>query len=453
MITLSRVPHLQSLDILRRHTPATLAIYALCAYIALVSIYNLWLGIDVRIAGNILTLPGDPADPIYELGTSLGFWGFLLFALNFVLATRWRWVERLFGGLDRVYTLHGLLGRWTLTLILLHLGILTAQALPDWGLAATYVVPGMDLSYTLGGAGVLLVTLLVAATIWVRFPYQRWLASHRWMGVPYLLGGAHAIVAQGDWYLWLLTIAGGYTWVYSSFLYRRWGPRHSGRIRRVVGLHGVTELTIALDRPHGFQPGQFIFLAVTRSASGLPDEQHPFSISAIPDERTFRISAKRLGDYTTRLGELAPGDEVAVFGSYGAFGARGLAEGGAALWIAGGIGVTPFLSMLRHIAEGQAAHAGDIRFVWSVRDQADAIYLDEILTLTAGMPQVRFHLHVTAIDGLLTAEQLAATAGNDLAAQRILLCGPPPMMRALTTQLVTRGVRRSRIISEEFALR
>lgn len=48
MITLSRIPYRQSLDILRRHTPAILAIYTLCAYIALVSLYNLWLGLSPR---------------------------------------------------------------------------------------------------------------------------------------------------------------------------------------------------------------------------------------------------------------------------------------------------------------------------------------------------------------------------------------------------------------------
>lgn len=454
MTTLSRLPLRSPLDALRRHTPAALAVYALCTFIALVSLYNLWLAIDVRVAGRVLALPGDTADPLYELGTSLGFWGFLLFGLNFVLATRWRWVERLLGGLDRVYALHGLLGRWTLALILLHLGILTAQALPDWGLAATYVVPGLDLSYTLGGAGVLLLTLLVAATIWVRFPYQRWLASHRWMGVPYILGGAHAIVAQGDWYLWLLTIAGGYAWVYSAFLYRRLGPRHSGTIHRVVGLHGVTELTIGIERPHGFQPGQFVFLSVTRSAAGLPDELHPFSISAILDERTFRVSAKRLGDYTARLGELAPGDAVTIYGSYGTFGARGLAAGGDALWVAGGIGVTPFLSLLRHLAQGGGAHTGRILFVWTVRERVDAVYLEEIQTLAARLPGLRFHLHVTATDGPLTAARLEALAGErTLGQNRVLLCGPPPMMRALTVQFVARGVRRSQIVSEEFALR
>jgi predicted ferric reductase len=454
MTALSRLPRLSPLDALRRHTPAALGVYALCAFVALVSLYNLWLAIDVRVAGRVLALPGDTADPLYELGTSLGFWGFLLFGLNFVLATRWRWVERLLGGLDRVYALHGLLGRWTLALVLLHLGILIVQALPDWGLAATYVVPGLDLSYTLGGAGVLLLTLLVAATLWVRFPYQRWLASHRWMGVPYILGGAHAIVAQGDWYLWLLTVAGSYAWIYSAFLYRRLGPRHQGTIRRVVGLHGVTELTIGFERPHGFQPGQFVFLSVTRSAAGLPNELHPFSISAILDERTFRISAKRLGDYTARLGELTPGDAVTVYGSYGSFGARGLATRGDALWVAGGIGVTPFLSLLRHLAEGNTGHTGRILFVWTVGERADAVYLEEIQALAAQLPGLRFHLHVTASDGLLTAKGLENLAGEGtLAQRRILLCGPPPMMRAITAQSVARGVRRSYIVSEEFALR
>jgi predicted ferric reductase len=454
MTTRSRLLQPPSLDALRRHTPVALAVYALCAFVALVSLYNLWLAIDVRVAGRVLALPGDTADPLYELGTSLGFWGFLLFGLNFVLATRWRWVERLLGGLDRVYQLHGLLGRWTLVLILLHLGILTVQALPDWGLAATYVVPGLDLSYTLGGAGVLLLTLLVAATIWVRFPYQRWLGSHRWMGVPYILGGAHAIVAQGDWYLWLLTLAGGYAWVYSAFLYRRLGPRHQGIIHGVVRLHGVTELSIGCERPHSFQPGQFVFLSVTRSAAGLPDELHPFSISAILDERTFRVSAKKLGDYTARLGELRPSDAVMVYGSYGTFGARGLAGGGDALWVAGGIGVTPFLSLLRHLAERGAAHTSRILFVWIVREQVDAVYLEEIQTLAARLPNLHFHLHVTATDGLLTLEQLKSLADEGTLVQnRVLLCGPPPMMRALTAQLVARGVRRSRIVSEEFALR
>ena len=142
-----------------------------------------------------------------------------------------------------------------------------------------------------------------------------------------------------------------------------------------------------------------------------------------------------------------------VFGSYGTFGARSLVPCGAALWVAGGIGVTPFLSLLRHVVEGKATHTGEIQFVWAVRDRADAIYHEEIHALVARLPNVRFHLHVTATDGPLTVAHLEALAGAWVRGYRVLLCGPPPMMRALTTQLVSHGVWRSQIVSEEFALR
>lgn len=436
-----------------RRPPAVAVIYALCAYIALISCYNLLLGIQVRLAGAPLAMPGDTNDPIYELGTSLGFWGFLLFGLNFVLATRWRWVEWLCGGLDQLYRLHGLLGRWTVTLILLHLVLLLLQALPDWGLAARYTIPGLDLSYTLGGAGVVLVTFLLVVTIWVRFPYQRWLASHRWMGLPYILGGGHAIVAQGDWYLWLLTLTGGAAWLYSSFLYQRLGPQQRGVITRVRKLHQVTELTIDVDRAHHFAPGQFMFLSVTASAAGLPTERHPFSISAVLSPTSFRISAKQLGDYTARLSMLIPGDRVTIYGAYGTFGLRALTQGGPTIWIAGGIGVTPFLSLLHYLAEQGVARAEPITFVWVVREAAEAVYLDEIQSLAARIPMLRFQLHISATSGRVHAEQLLNIATSPpTAALRVLICGPGPMMEALTRQFVSLGVRRHWVMSEAFAL-
>ena len=436
-----------------RRPPAVAVVYALCAYIVLISCYNILLGMQIRLAGAPIAMPGDTNDPIYELGTSLGFWGFLLFGLNFVLATRWRWVEWLSGGLDQLYRLHGLIGRWTVTLLLLHLGVLLLQALPDWGLAARYTLPGLDLSYTLGSAGGVLVTLLLVVTIWIRFPYQRWLASHRWMGLPYILGGSHAIVAQGDWYLWLLTLAGGAAWIYSSFLYQRLGPQHRGVISGVRTLHQITELTIDMDRGHHFAPGQFVFLSVTNSAAGLPTERHPFSISAILSPTSFRISAKQLGDYTTRLSSIVPGDRVTVYGAYGTFGLRALAQGGPTIWIAGGIGVTPFLSLLHHLAEQGGARTEPITFVWVVREAAEAVYLDEIQSLATRIPMLHFHLHISATSGRVHAEQLLSVATSPpTAALRVLICGPSPMMEALTRQFTHLGVRRHRVMSEEFAL-
>lgn len=181
-----------------RYPPALIIIYALTGYIGVISLYTLILGVVFRFEQGRFFFPGDKADPFYELGTSFGFWGTLYFCINFILATRRRWVETLFGGLDRVYQTHQLVGKLTLTFVVLHGVILAFQALPDMVLLSTYFVPGVDISYTFGFIGLLLLTILVIVTIWIKLPYQLWLQSHKFMGLAYVLGGLHAIILQLD---------------------------------------------------------------------------------------------------------------------------------------------------------------------------------------------------------------------------------------------------------------
>lgn len=186
----------RSNDFFSRYPPALIVIYVVTGYICIVSLYTFILGIVFRFEQERFFFPGDTADPFYELGTSFGFWGTLYFCINFILATRWRWVETLFGGLDRVYQTHQLVGKLTLTFVVLHGVILILQALPDTLLLSTYLVPGLDISYTFGVIGLLLLTMLVIVTIWLKLPYQLWLQSHKFMGLAYVLGGLHAIILR-----------------------------------------------------------------------------------------------------------------------------------------------------------------------------------------------------------------------------------------------------------------
>ena len=253
-------------------------------------------GIRWRIVQGTWHGGADKGDPWYELGTALGFWGFVLFGLNFVLATRWRWLDRACGGLDRAYQLHGLVGRWAVTALALHLAVLLVQAWPDAAVVRQYLVPGADASFTSGMLGLLLLIMLVAITLWWRLPYQRWLASHRWMGVAYVLGGAHAIIAQGDWYLWLLTGGGAAAWIDAGWL----GPRRRARrgvVTAVVRHRGVTDLICTLERPLPATAGQFVWLQVPGGTAVPPHERHPFSLSAIDDPRHVRISARAVGEF------------------------------------------------------------------------------------------------------------------------------------------------------------
>jgi predicted ferric reductase len=439
-------------QLVRRTAPGMTALIGLLAWIVLLHGWTAWEALQPRLTDGVWFGGGDKDDPLYELGTSTGFYALLLGWLNFVTATRWRWVERLFGGLDRVYRVHGLLGRWAFVLLWLHLLLLSLQALPDSGLLATYLVPGLDLSYTLGVLAVAGFSGLIALTLWIRLNYQRWLATHRWMGVPFVLGGAHAIVVQGDWYLWLITLSGAAAWAI-TLRYRAIGPQRHGQVSAVLDAGGIVDVTVRLDGAHDYRAGQFVYFGITRSQAGLPAELHPFSLSAIVDAQTVRLSMRQLGDYTRQLAQLRAGDGIVLYGAYGMFGEAALQQRGPAVWIAGGIGITPFLALLRELAR-RGGPAAPTLLIWSVRSAQDARYLAEIEQLAAQSPQLRTVLHDTARDGLINAERVRALWGSGWTAETaVLLCGPPVMMTALRRGLRAQGLTGGQTISEEFAMR
>lgn len=422
-------------------------VYGLTAVIGVNSAINIVDAVVYRIDKGAWFFAADTNDPLYELGTSLGFWGMLLFCINFILATRWQWVEALSAGLDKVYHLHAFVGKSAMTLLLLHLFILMVQAVPDLRTLVAYTVPGIDLSYTLGMFGLMVLTGLVIVTLWLKMPYQAWLESHKYMGIAYVLGGAHALVAQLDWYIALMTAVGGYAWLYSLFLYRKRAPHAHGQIAQIRHEQRITELVLRLEKPFPAKAGQFVFFGVTKSIAGLPTELHPFSVSQIIDDSTIRISAKAIGDYTGLLPKLQVDDQVVVYGPHGMFGQQGQ-SGGAQIWVAGGIGITPFLSLLQ--AEVRHPHASRVHLIWAVRQREEAIYAQEITDLAAQSPHITVHIH----EGVLTAAEIEQMTGHAMIPDTtVFVCGPVPMMRGLRAQWRARGVAHHQIISEEFGMR
>jgi predicted ferric reductase len=145
---------------------------------------------------------------------------------------------------------------------------------------------------------------------------------------------------------------------------------------------------------------------------------------------------------------------MTVYGPYGMFGAKYLQAQQPMIWIAGGIGITPFLSMLQFETTRKGAPSQPICFIWAVTDEQDAVYLDEITALQQCIPHLEFHLHISSIKGRLTSKTLQELLGDvRLRESMIFMCEPIPMMRSLTIQLTTHNISRSKIITEESALR
>ncbi|NJO82862.1 MAG: hypothetical protein HC828_08610 [Blastochloris sp.] len=94
------------------------------------------------------------------------------------------------------------------------------------------------------------------------------------------------------------------------------------------------------------------------------------------------------------------------------FGAKYLQAQQPMVWIAGGIGITPFLSMLQFEATRQNKPAQPICFIWTVTDERDAVYLDEITAVQQCLPYLEFHLHISSINGRLNSTMLQELVGN-----------------------------------------
>jgi predicted ferric reductase len=371
----------------------------------------------------------------------------LLFATALVLATRWRWLEPFFGGLDRMYRAHRRAALAGFALLIVHVAVV------PWTLRS----PGGTPSGLIAFVGLV---VLVALSVGPRVPglrrlvtlgYGAWRRSHRLVGVFFLISLAHALLVDQvvmtspvPFALLLAAyVAGALAYLYVMLVAWLVRPtfRYTVQGARRLNPHTV-ELALAPagKRPLMFRAGQFVFVRIRQR--GLR-EPHPFTVSSAPTEDRLRLTIKAGGDFTRRLYEEATvGAKVTVEGAYGLLDHR--TGGERQIWIAGGIGITPFLSRMR--AADAATRRVDLYY--SVRHAGDVLFRDEIQRSLGA----RAHVHVSSVDGPLTVARLAE-AHPDLREAHVYLCGPAAMIRAFERDLRRLGVPAARIHFEEFAFR
>jgi predicted ferric reductase len=132
--------------------------------------------------------------------------------------------------------------------------------------------------------------------------------------------------------------------------------------------------------------GQFLF--VRFPSDKILNESHPFTISSAPKDEALRVTIKASGDFTRELfTRLKEGAEAVVDGAYGMFDYK--TGGQKQIWVAGGIGVTPFLSFIRDM-DGNLAH--DVDFYYTVRHPDEALFVDEIQAAAQKNPRLKFHI-------------------------------------------------------------
>ena len=158
---------------------------------------------------------------------------------------------------------------------------------------------------------------------------------------------------------------------------------------------------------------------------------------------------KVLGDYTRRVrDDLTAGADAAIEGPYGRF--NPLRDSRKQVWIAGGIGITPFLSVLRTMAPG---HGKTIRLYYCVRQSREALFLDELQARAAELGGITIKLFDSESGGRIDAAAIEKDLDGTPAEWSYYLCGPKPLATAMSAGLAKHGVPARRIHTEEFEFR
>ena len=232
-------------------------------------------------------------------------------------------------------------------------------------------------------------------------------------------------------------------YVYRELLARFFLSLHDYQVEAVRAIDGsLVEVALRpIGRSVDFVPGQFAMVYL-EAKDGW--HRHPFTIASAPHEEVLRVTVKALGDYTARLQELIePGMPAVIGGPHGRFSHwKGTDQ---QVWIAGGVGVAPFLSWLRAL-NGQLPHRVDFYY------SADGTppFADEIRAIADRHPSLHAHLIDTSVDGRLTTERVLSAAAGDRRELSVFMCGPQGMLRTFQTQLRLAGVPQRQIHREYF---
>lgn len=386
------------------------------------------------------------------LSTLVGGIGFLLMTCSVVLATRLEVFEEMFGGLDRMYQVHRVAGTFTAVFALVHFFSIPKE-LPE---GVDPILNSTFPSAQIGMAALVLLVLGLFVALNRKISYSRWRTPHKAMALVYILVIGHFMNAPGVFFerfsasgvlLAVAAVIGTVALIYTAIgMNKRTATRFT--IEAVNSLERATEVVL---KPVGemlkFTPGQFAFVEVQGKGWSEP---HPFTIASAPNEDRLRFTMKVLGDWTRKVREeLQPGGDVIVRGPYGRFDAS-KADGRKQVWIAGGIGLTPFLSKLRAMERDDDR---EIHFAYAARNKEEAIFLDELEAMAAERSNLTLYPLFSDRGDFARIDVAKERLPETLTGYEYFICGPKPMVEGLMKDLKSEGVRRRRIHVEAFEFR
>ena len=398
---------------------------------------------------------------LLRAGKMVGLAAAFLVLLQMPLAGRLKWLDRIFS-LPSLYTAHRFVAYTIVTLVLIHPVLVfipdkilmipfEARYWPEWV-----------------GAGLLVIILLqFGMARWRRNifrAYQKWLLLHRMLGI-----GAMALLTLHILYvsetfehdglprnLVLVTAAMILTlwlWIRVRGKLMQKKDFHVERVETAGKNAHTIDLKSGSAQPLSYLPGQFAFLSF--DARHISNEPHPFTISSSPlRPDTLQFSIRDSGDWTGRINGLRVGDRATVQGPFGHFSHLIVSPRREIIMIAGGIGITPMLSMLRYMTDTDDQRR--ITLIWSNQtphhlfSEQELDAMAEQLTDFNWVPTFTREKSQKGKFGRLDRHKLESLLQSHDRDAAVFLCGPPKMIQQLRKDLKHMGFQNRSVHFEAF---
>lgn len=399
------------------------------------------------------------------LGISAALIAIMILSFQILLAGRFRWIETAFG-LDVLIKRHKTAALIALVLLICHPLLLSASS-GDLSLLLSLSLPWY---IWVGKAALLLLLLNIGMTLYqskIGLTFEKWRLLHDGVGALIILCAfVHSgLTGEDIQALPLLQVL----WVVIPVLFFVLFAYH--RLIKPILLHQaayqVVEVkeeapdvfTLAFAPPpgqgiHTYFPGQFQFITLYRE--NLPIEEHHWTISSSPTQRsTISSTIKKLGDFTSTIGQTKVGDTAVIDGPYGHFSYLFHPEENDFVFIAGGIGITPLMSMMRHMRDTHSS----LPVLLIYASERESIFGGELAAMEREQLFPLKVIHVlsrpqegwTGERGHIDKEKIERFVGEKIATKAFYLSGPKGLVEASVAALKEMQIPKNHIHVEYFS--
>ena len=398
-----------------------------------------------------------------EFSVALGYSGLAMMGLQFGLTARFRYVTGPWGE-DVIYHFHRQISLVAVGLVVAHPVVLVVVQPELLALSNMLEAP---LSAHLALLSIFSVIALVVTALWraaLNLKYETWHLTHIVLAVVAITAGVVHMVGSGFYLVdpWKQSMWIGLTifWIGLLLYVRIVKPlfmlRRPYRVSEVRQERGDT-ITLVMQ-PDGhpgfhFNPGQFGWLMVWGSPFKITGHPFSFSSSAAAKGGRVEMSIRNLGDFTKEIQRVPVGKRVYLDGPYGAFTIGNPAD--MHVLIAGGVGVTPMMSMIRTLAD-----RGDKRpviLLYGSKEWESITFCEELEVLKVRLDLTVVHVLAnppagwTGEQGFINAEMFKRHLPPPYSDHEYFICGPGVMMDAIEKALGEMGVPMAKYHSERYS--